>query len=200
MNAARSTSSPTARASAAFGDDARPRHVGADDGVLVGAEACRVRLVGEHREERLLVRDLAAEGVGHAREAIAVGLHEHARVVGACDEVVHQRTPIHQVDGLPEDDQPAVHDLQIARVGDQRRHATGREPVGEDLELAPCRHAPEVGDHDAWRPGGAAPVAVARDQRLEHRVHHRIRLRTSKCSRKRSMIGNCSKTAASVSV
>ncbi len=154
----------------------RPGHVRADHRVLGGAESRRVRLVGEHREERLLVRDLAAERVGHARQSIPVRLDQHPRVVRPRHQVGHQRAPVDQVDRLAVRDQAVVDDLEVARVGNQRRDAACREVFGQDLELAPGGHASEVGDDDARRPRGAAPLAVALEQRRQHRVHHRVRL------------------------
>ena len=49
------------RSFTAFTQDRRPRHVPPDQPALFTAEQMTVPIVGEHREERLLVRDLAAE-------------------------------------------------------------------------------------------------------------------------------------------
>ena len=115
---------PAARARPSLGHHPRPRDVRPDHGMFVGTEAGGVRLVGQNGEERLLVRDLAPEGVGHAGEAVAIGLDQDPGVVRTRHQIGHQRTSVHQVDRLSRRDQPAVDDLQVTRIGDQRRHTT----------------------------------------------------------------------------
>ena len=143
------------------------------DRLLVGGEQISEALVGQHREERLLVRDLAAERVGDAHGAGRVRLGQRAAVVGAREDVVDEHTAVDQVDRLAVGGEPVVLEAQVTRVADDGRDAQLDELRLQDLELGPGRHLAPVDDRDGGRRCRAAPVAIARDERVEHRRHQR---------------------------
>src|SRR6185295_17961802 len=71
-------------------DYAGPGDVLLDHGSFRVAEEAAVTFVGQHREEGLLVRDLAAERVGDADGAPLVGVGERATFVRAGHDVVDE--------------------------------------------------------------------------------------------------------------
>ena len=153
-------------------DHARPRDRRGDDRALRLAERTQPTgpghgVVGQQREERLLVRDLAAQGVGHAHLAAGDGVDQDAAVVGARDHVVDEHAAVHHVDAPAAGDQRGAVEAQIARVGDDRRNAARLEAILQDQELAPGRDLAEVRDQDGRRAGPAAPLGVAGEQRVE---------------------------------
>src|SRR5207247_6577391 len=81
-------------------DEDSPRNVAADHGELFSAEHLRVSLVGEHGEERLLVRHLAAQRVGHADSAMPVRIEQRATLTLARDDVVDEDAAVVEIDAL----------------------------------------------------------------------------------------------------
>ena len=139
--------------------DARPRHVLPDQLELARIEQPRVVIVGQHRKERLLVRDLAAQRVRDGDRARRIGVHERAAVARARGDVVDEHTAVDEIDGRSLSDERLTVVHEIARVGDHGGHAERGERVAQQLELAPRRHVAPVHDGDARRLGLAAPVA-----------------------------------------
>src|SRR5258707_283813 len=66
-------------------DESRPRNMPANDLALVGREEPGMTLIGEHREKGLLVRDLAAQRVGHADDPLLVRIEESTALALAGD-------------------------------------------------------------------------------------------------------------------
>ncbi len=156
-------------------DHPRPRHVPVD-GVEVGSlEQVRVALIGQDGEERLLVRNLAAQVVGHAHRPGAVGIEQRAAFVGARDDVVDQHAPVDEVDRAPAGIQPTAVEPEIARIVDRRLDPRGDEIVAQQLELAPRRHFAPVDDGDPRHAARPAPLVPRLQQRVPDRVHRRVK-------------------------
>src|SRR5207245_11152035 len=64
-------------------DDRGPRDVLSNEAALLVAAELRVALVGQHGEERLLLRNLAAPRVGDADGALLVRAHQPAALLFA---------------------------------------------------------------------------------------------------------------------
>ena len=85
------------------------------------SDACsRVR---QHGEERLLVRELAAEGVGHADRARRARIDEGAALGRPGQDVVDEHAAVHEIDLRALRGQGAVGEHQLARIADDRRDA-----------------------------------------------------------------------------
>src|SRR5437773_1374469 len=97
---------PAAARHAAVADQRRPRHVAPDHVALAVGEEMRSAIVGEHGEERFLVRDLAAQRVGDADRAPLVRVDECAALAGARDDVVDQHAAIDEVDAPAGGEEP----------------------------------------------------------------------------------------------
>src|SRR5262249_7382085 len=80
-------------------DHRRPREVPADERALAGVERGGAPLVAEPGEERLFVRDLAAQRVRDADGPPLVRLDQRAALVGAGDDVVDEDATIDEIDG-----------------------------------------------------------------------------------------------------
>ncbi len=142
------------------------------DGCAVGCvEHVGVARVGEHREERLLVRQLAAQRVGHAHGPCGVRVHQRAAVVGPIDDVVDEAPAVDQVDTPAVEGQRRAVKHQVARVAHDSGHSQVEEPRLQHLELGPGRHAAKVHDSNRGRARRPAPLAVAGQERVEHRSH-----------------------------
>ena len=137
------------------GDQPGPRDVRVEQHLFVRREQVAVCIVGQHGEERLLVRDLAAEGVRDADRTIRVGAEQCGAILPASEDVVHQHAAIDEIDDTSVGHQLAVLVHEVTRVGHHGGQSTALEPVLQDLELAPRRHAAEVDDEH--RGGLAVP-------------------------------------------
>ena len=136
------------------------------DRALVGAREARgVPVVGQHGEERLLVRRSCSGSVLATQTARCVDTRRRARAhsSGARDDVVDQHAPVDEIDPPPVGRAAAAPSKrQLAR--DRRRPSGRRAPRRrpQDLELA-SRSAPRASRR--WRSVGgrrrAAPLAVA---------------------------------------
>src|SRR5262249_54110330 len=158
-------------------DERGPWNVATDQGTLVRRKQIGVPIAREDGEERLLVRDLAAQRVRDADGARVIRVEQGAAVGFARKDVVDQNATVDEIDARAARVQTSGprqagrhvraagrYVLEVARVGDDRRHAGGDEGVAKQLELAVGRHLAPVDDGDLRRRGGAAPFAVARDE------------------------------------
>src|SRR4029453_9740966 len=96
----------------ALANHARPWDVPADQRALFLVEEAGVAIVGQDGEERLLVRNLAAERVGHADGASLVRLYERRALLGPGDDVVDEHAAIHEVDRASLGDESAACELE----------------------------------------------------------------------------------------
>ena len=118
------------------------------------------RRIGQHREERLLVGQLAAEGVGDADRAALGRRSTSARaLVRPRDDVVDQHAAVDQVDRGSRR-RSARPPWNTSSRGSQTTVGTPacRERVAQQLELGPRRHVAPVDDRDARRLARARPT------------------------------------------
>ncbi len=126
--------------------------------------------VGEDREERLLVCELAPERVGDTDGPGAVGVDQRATLVGPAQDVVDQHPPVDEIDpSSASRERPAV-EHQIAGIVDDRRNTGGDERIPQDLELGPGRDLVPVHNGNRWRVRAPAPLRIAGEERRQHRV------------------------------
>ena len=111
------------------------------------------RLVGQDREERLVLRKPAAEGVHERAEAVAVGPQEGAHVVLALHDLRQDRAAVHEVDRRAPRVEPPADDVHLARVGEHAVEAAGRERLPQDLLVGARLHLRPVRDRDPRAPG-----------------------------------------------
>ena len=153
--------------------------------------------VGEDREERLLVGELAAERVGDTDGPGAVGVDQRAALVGPAQDVVDQHPPVDQIDPSSASRQRPAVEHQIAGIVDDRRNAGGDERVPQDLELGPGRDLVPVHNGNRWRVRAPAPLRIAGEQRRQHRVDRAVIAGRQCRSRNFAITGSRSKISAS---
>ena len=151
-------------------DAPRPGNVGGDGGVLFGGEQRLERVVGQHGKDGLLVDGLAAERVHQRDRAVPRGLEEGLQLRDALEELVHEEPLVHDVDLAAVVAQPPALVGEVAGIADQRRVAPGLEEVAEEMVLGPGGHVLVVDDGDQRLRRRAARLAVAGDERRQHRL------------------------------
>jgi len=109
--------------SACVGHDTCPGNVIADEFTFVEGKKSVVTLVSEHREERLDMRDFAAEVVGHAGGVCSDRIDQWFAFSGTGHDVVDEHAAIDEVNFFAVGEQRFAVELDIARVGEFNGHA-----------------------------------------------------------------------------
>ena len=161
-------------------------------------EQRRVPVVGQHREERLLVRELAAERVGDADGARLVGLDQRRALVGPRDDVVDQDAAVDEID--PAAVRPSARRRRTTRS--RGSHTTVGTPsaderVAQDLELGPGRHLPPVDDRHGRRRRPSRPIRGSSPGARPAAASIVGLNRTRRPSRNRAMTGSASNSSQS---
>ena len=124
-----------------------------------------MRLVGEQGEERLVLGELAAEGVHEHRDTLAIGVQQGLRLVPARHQLAEKGTPVHEVHGIGARPQPSVPHHQLPRVHQPAAPPRRLDRLAQDLLVRARLHLRPVHDRDdpspAARHGG------------QHRAHQR---------------------------
>ena len=139
-----------------------------DDRAFVVGEKRHVPFVSEHREERLLVGELASERIRHAHSLRSVGAQQRGAIVFAGEDVVDEDAPVHQIDPRVATTERAIVVGELTRIAHHRRHTSRGERRLENLELAPRRNLAPVDNGHRRRLGSTAPLAIAGDERVQH--------------------------------
>src|SRR3954470_25077726 len=97
-------------------DDTRPGHVRGDYLALGAGELLCVAGIREDGEERLLVRDLAAQCIGDAHRLRAISIDQRPALVWARDDVVDQHAAVDEVDAFAIGGELTPVERQVARI------------------------------------------------------------------------------------
>ena len=141
---------------------------------IVGVEQVAVAVVGQHREERLLVRDLAAQLLATQTAPRAVGVDQRAALVGPRHDVVDEHAAVDQIDRHAVGDQRAG---RRRRGRADRRSRSGRRRRRTRRAAARTRStsAPRASRRSRCAAGSPCrPSPVAREQRVEQVRDRRV--------------------------
>ena len=124
----------------------RPGHRTRDERAFLRRQERRERLVGEKRQEGLVLGQPAAERVHEDRAAVGVGAEEIADVVLALHQLRQDRAAVHDVHRLAARPQPSAAQLHRPRVGEHAPRAPGHEGLLQDLLIGSRLHLRPVRD------------------------------------------------------